>query len=110
MTHATKVKLARSMRTPDEASKTNRDAEGKRTHEGIFTSKAWELRKAQIAARVARKQAAAHARAEARHAGPKVSIITRATRLLQAANAARIERKQRRQAAYDRRNANHTTA
>jgi len=99
MKHKEKRRLAIKMRTPEEAQRTDRKA-----HEGIFDSKAWEARKAGIAARVARKQKAAD-RAVARReaaAGTTPTILTRAKRMIRAAADRRQKARGDRAAAYAR--------
>lgn len=100
MKHQHKVKLARKMRTPDEISKTHTDAEGKRTHEGIFTTAAWEARKAGIAGRVARKQTLAHERAVTRRASAGPRQPSKFRLRLAEMRAQRISRRAGRRAAY----------
>jgi len=105
MKHKDKVKLARKMRTPLEISKTARNEDGTPTHEGIFTSEAWETRKIGIASRVARKRALAHERAAIRKAAVGQKPLPRWRQKLAAMRAERIAKRAGRHAAYARRNA-----
>jgi hypothetical protein len=77
----------------------------------IFDSKAWEARKAAIAARVARKQGATHSRAIARRqdAAGKPSLITRAKRSIRAAIDRRQKARHSRTVAYARKMERQTT-
>lgn len=100
--------MARRMRTPDEISY-RKDEEGLSLHEGIFTSRAWEGRKAGIAARVARKVEASRARAQLRRDAAKgaTTMLSRAMlRLQERRQATQLARKQR----NERYQAKHATA
>ena len=108
MKHIEKVRIARQLQTPLERSMTARNEEGQLTHEPIFQTLGWETRKAEIAARVARKIEKSQYKAFIRKQS-KVGVaafFTRAQQRLQAMRLAQQQRKQKRQQAYNRKHAN----
>lgn len=74
-THKDKIRIAKQLQTPLERSRTARDSEGKLTHEPIFQTAGWELRKAEIAARVARRVRVSQAKAAARRAAAQPKVV-----------------------------------
>lgn len=105
MKHKVKVRMARKMQTPLERSKTAKTEDGIPTHEGIFTTRAWEDRSSGIRARVSRKQGAAHARAVARKAAATPRVLPMWRQRLNAQVEGIRQRRAARNAAYQAKHA-----
>lgn len=107
MNHREKTRLARRMRTPRETRRFEVDENGQLTHEGIFTSAAWDARRNAISARIRKQQGAVHDRAVARReaAQGRPTIMTRMRRQLEAMRLRREESRRERNQKYQRKHA-----